>query len=362
WGDHVRSVRLSDFGFDRPALHVERAEFDDILFKNAQEKGVDTFENTLAQEIETVAPGVSKVHYTSRQGDSTDKGTFNCKFVIDSTGQATLMGKQKDMKVFDDGFRFHAFWAYYKEMDYMSSLDRYCRFSERRTHFPQTLVTDEGEWGWIWQIVMKDSVSVGLILERENMNKFKEKGKDLKSRFLRTIRENDILSNFITTEDIVDDKIYSVRDYSYKTKEHAVGNTVLVGDAAAFVDPINSAGVIMAFYSGYFASWVLDKSLQSPDKAKSYFDFYQKIVSSKFNLFRAIAVPEKYISQETLAACQQAFRLLSENELQLLMTQISLTQRAENVPEFVSKLGVDKEYRFDEMSRDSFLSNFGVNA
>ncbi|MDX1685536.1 MAG: tryptophan 7-halogenase, partial [Saprospiraceae bacterium] len=47
WGDHVRSVRLSDFGFDRPALHVERAEFDDILFKNAQEKGVDTFENTL---------------------------------------------------------------------------------------------------------------------------------------------------------------------------------------------------------------------------------------------------------------------------------------------------------------------------
>lgn len=356
WDGKLRSMQLSNFGFKRPGLHVERDIFDDILFRNAREKGVDTFENTQALEIRTLGPGKSLVTYSFKAEDgTTQKGSVSASYVIDSTGQATLMGKKEDMKVYDDGFRFHAFWGYFKSMKYMSSLDKLCAFDERREHHPQTLVTNVGEWGWIWQIVLQDSVSVGLIVERDHMDDFKSRGDDLSSRFINSIKEIPIISNLMDSAELIDDKIYSVRDYSYKTEEHAIDNTLLVGDAAAFVDPINSAGVIMAFYSGYFASWVIDKSLQHPEKASNYFKLYNEIVSSKFNLFRAIAVPEKEIPEETLNACRTAFKQLSENELQLLMTQLSLTQRAENIPAFLRSLGVDKDDRFKEMTMDTFM-------
>lgn len=356
WGDHVRSVELKDFGFDRPALHVERDEFDHILFKNAKKNGVDTFENTRALKVETIQSGISKVHYSTQLNEKSEQGTLTARYVVDSSGQVTLLSKQNSQKVFDEGFRFHAVWSYFDEMNYMSSMEKYCQFHERRTHSPKTLISKEGNWGWIWQIVMKDNVSVGLILEREHLDAFKKKGEDLKTRFVNTIRDNPIILRMMTSDQLVDDKVYSVRDYSYKSEKLTVDNTILIGDAAAFVDPINSAGIIMAFYTGYFSSWVLDRSLKKPLQAEKYFNMYEQVVKSTFDLFRTIAVPEKIVSQSTLQACKQAFSLLSNNELQLLMAQIFMTQRAENIPAFLEALGIKHVNHLEKMPKDEFIS------
>src|SRR6266567_141616 len=53
WRGVIRQVALADFGFRRPSLHVERDEFDEILLRVAERRGVQAFEEV----------GVQKVHF-----------------------------------------------------------------------------------------------------------------------------------------------------------------------------------------------------------------------------------------------------------------------------------------------------------
>src|ERR1700692_4031076 len=44
WGDQITQISFSDFAYDRPGLHVERAEMDDVLLRHAQSGGFRVYE------------------------------------------------------------------------------------------------------------------------------------------------------------------------------------------------------------------------------------------------------------------------------------------------------------------------------
>lgn len=349
WEDHIRGMSFSNFGYTRPGMHVERHQFDKILFDHASSIGVDTFEGIQVLRVEYIDKARSKVYFKKTKEDtshSTDH--LESTFVIDATGQGSLMSKQAGIKEYHEDFRFHSFWAYFQEMNYFSSVDDIQPFKERRNIKPKTLQKKLGGWGWMWHIVLKNSVSIGIVLERKNLQKFKEKGETLKERFIKTCLEDEVISKLLTTEEIINNQVHSIKDYSYYSKKFFHENTFMVGDAAAFVDPINSAGILMALYSAYFSSWIIDRAFQKPGRADDLKEFYHQSLESRFNLFRAAALPKKYLSQEILDSCRTTFKSMSDSELQLIMTQLSLTQRSYNLLEYVDNLGVQFSRNFTE--------------
>ena len=343
WNGDMRGMSFDNFGYERPGLHVERDEFDKLLFDHASSKGVQTFEFTKVTDI-IHNDSSSILSYTrTLPGEKEVLGEIKAKYVIDATGQGTLTSKKKKFKQFDDGFRFHSFYSYYPSMNYFSSVDEVCSFNDRYSKRPKTFQKNIGGWGWVWHIVLKDSVSVGLVVPRENLEQFKAKGDNLMSRFKNTIEDDPILSKLITTTELIDNKMYSIKDYSYTSTQFTDGNTFMIGDAAAFVDPINSAGVSMAFYSGFLSSWFVDKCLKRPQSKSKNIEFYNSTLKNRFNLFRAAAIPQKELSEDMLHSCNSAFKTMSEDERQLIMTQLTLTQRSSNIPDHVKNLGTTFE-------------------
>jgi flavin-dependent dehydrogenase len=72
--------------------------------------------------------------------------------------------------------------------------------------------------------------------------------------------------------------IHATSDFSYRNRRFIGHRLLRVGDAAAFMDPIFSAGVYMAMYSGKLAANAVLESLKANDDGARRFRAYEKKV------------------------------------------------------------------------------------
>src|SRR5438552_10348097 len=116
WRGVIRQVSLADFGFRRPSLHVERDEFDEILLRVAQRRGVQVFEEVGARQVhlDTTAKGVD---YADRRCG--EEGRINCRYIVDASGQGAVIAKQLGLRESDKDLRFMSIWGYYDDSAYI---------------------------------------------------------------------------------------------------------------------------------------------------------------------------------------------------------------------------------------------------
>jgi flavin-dependent dehydrogenase len=79
-------------------------------------------------------------------------------------------------------------------------------------------------------------------------------------------------------------------DYSYLATRMAGDRWVAVGDAAAFLDPIFSTGVMLAMQGGLEAASAIDAGLRGGDVSARAFARYERVVRARYRHFRRFAV------------------------------------------------------------------------
>jgi flavin-dependent dehydrogenase len=79
-------------------------------------------------------------------------------------------------------------------------------------------------------------------------------------------------------------------DYSYLATRMAGDRWVAVGDAAAFLDPIFSTGVLLAMQGGLEAAEAVDVGLRAGDLSARAFTRYERVVRKRYHHFRRFAV------------------------------------------------------------------------
>lgn len=336
WEGILRTVSFKNFGFTRPALHVERSTFDDILLRRSEELGTKVFEQFTVKGCDFTEENAT-VRY--RNNISGENGEIVAKYVIDASGQNTVVPKQYDLVKFDENFKFQAFWAYFDRSEYMNDKAEITAFENRHTDSPMTLVSDTGEWGWTWQIVLKDSVSIGTLLPRQKLKEFKEGGKGLEEQFLTYIRQTPMVSSLLKNSNLVS-KVRTVRDYAYKPKHLTYKNCFFVGDAAAFFDPINSEGITIAMYGASVAAWAVENALKKPHRQDFYIKAFEKNLQTRLDLFQLLAFPDDLIPEHLIQKVKDSIRNQSDNENYLTLAQLMITNRGKDFPKMLEALGL----------------------
>jgi len=79
-------------------------------------------------------------------------------------------------------------------------------------------------------------------------------------------------------------------DYSYLGTDLAGARWVAVGDAAAFLDPIFSTGVLLAMQGGLDAAEAIDAGLRNGNLSRRRFARYEHLVRLRYHHFRRFAV------------------------------------------------------------------------
>ena len=133
------------------AYQVRRSEFDELLFKNCRESGINALEEHCVNRVELNDDGAHKVHVTGPDGGNS---SWTCRYLIDASGRDTLLASQEKWKLRN---RKHASAALF-------------------THFEGVLPrpgkdVEDGNigiyWfvgGWIWIIPLPDgATSIGAV-------------------------------------------------------------------------------------------------------------------------------------------------------------------------------------------------------
>jgi flavin-dependent dehydrogenase len=116
--------------------------------------------------------------------------------------------------------------------------------------------------GWFWYIPLPDDiVSVGIVASPEYL--FRD-GQDYNAIYAREVADCHPLTAMLIDATRLD-PVRGIATLAYRNRRVAGHGWVMIGDAAAFLDPIYSSGLYLALASAEFAADAIVAALQAGD-------------------------------------------------------------------------------------------------
>ena len=236
------------FRFDRtlPAeyhssFQVKRAEFDELLLRNATATGVDVREETSVTSVDL--SDESKAIVQTSRGERHEG-----RFVLDASGHGSLIGNRIGEKADVQSLKKVAIFAHYRNVPR----------PEGRNAGNTVIVVLQDAWFWMIP-VNRDLMSIGLVVDRDHVRSC---GLEPEQLLDRTIAQTPFLAERMRDAERLT-QVFARRDFSYMMKKIAGANYALIGDAAGFLDPIFSTGVFIAMKSADIAATAVESRLRT---------------------------------------------------------------------------------------------------
>lgn len=254
------------------AYQVKRDEFDTILIRNAEKKGVEVHECCKAKAVEFLPDNSGAV--VKAQNDDGSQLEWKARFVVDASGRDTFLANRFQIK--------------HRNPKHNSSAI-YGHFAGAKRHDGQA----EGnitifwfEHGWFWFIpMMNDVTSIGMVTWPYYMKTIGERS--LEKFLMDGIAMCPALGERLKEAKLIN-KVEATGNFSYVSERNHGQNYLLLGDAYAFIDPVFSSGVLLAMNSGVLGAEAIDTCLRRPEQAAAAlkrFDALMKHGPKEFSWF-----------------------------------------------------------------------------
>ncbi|MEM7261581.1 MAG: NAD(P)/FAD-dependent oxidoreductase [Planctomycetota bacterium] len=270
-GELEHSFHFEDY-FDEGRHHaweVERAEFDDLLLKNAAEHGAEVCEEHHIRGVDLSEEG-STLNVVGPDGFERPHRT---RWVIDASGQASFLAKRLGIRRTIPDLKKVALYAHYKG----------ARRREGKEEGHITLAF--GDRCWFWAIPLRnDIVSIGCVTDRDQWE-----GGTPEEFLEEKLASSPYLSSIVENAERVR-KVSTASAFSFQAESYVGPGWMLAGDSAAFLDPIFSTGVQIAMESGALAADMLAKRLRSgfPLRADLFNSYERRVRRWTHTCFRMI--------------------------------------------------------------------------
>jgi FADH2-dependent halogenase len=254
-------------------FQVPRATFDELLLRHSEKSGVDVRECHRALDVTFDSSGIT-LRFADPEGV---EHTVRAGVVVDASGRAGLLAKKFGRHAFDPLLRNIAVHAQYENVP---------RLSGRRGG--DIRMFTRPDMGWLWFIPLSDTVtSVGAVIPQAVHRR--ESRASPEESLAHYLDGTPSAARHLTAARRVTPARFDA-DYSYLGTTLAGDRWVAVGDAAAFLDPIFSTGVLLAMQGGLDAAAAIDAGLRAGDLSRRRFSAYERLVRARYHHFRRFAV------------------------------------------------------------------------
>jgi flavin-dependent dehydrogenase len=251
------------------AWQIDRARYDTILLEHARASGVEVVDGRVAGVLRSghVVTGVSLAN-----GREIDAG-----HVVDCSGQSRVVSRALGLSTEGHPLGDFAIYRYYEGFRWDGELLQSPQAS--KIFFSATRA------GWMWFIPLSErTVSVGLVTRREFMAD-RDPSRLFDEEMASIVEIASMLEPACMAMAPGEDgppETRTIVDWSYSHDMPAGPGFYLAGDAAAFVDPILSSGVLLAHHSGLAAANAINTEwmaggLSAAELADGYAAFYRDL-------------------------------------------------------------------------------------
>jgi flavin-dependent dehydrogenase len=253
------------------AFQVKRAEFDQMLLEHAASLGAVVREQTRVDEVTFATEGVT----VDAVGPDSARYQVRAPVFVDATGRDALIAGRRQLKVPDGlittNVALHCMWQ---------GVDRDNGADEGN------IVLGLFDGGWWWLIPFKDGdTSVGMVFEKDYTKI--NRGASAEQMYLAAIEHLPHLKRFLRDAKRILD-VGAQGNWSYRSRLFYGDRLLMVGDAAAFVDPLFSTGVLFAINGAKFAAEHLDAALTDGDFSAERFAVYQEQCIAGMDIFKSL--------------------------------------------------------------------------
>lgn len=283
------------------SYQVSRPRFDQILLDNARVSGVDVREGFQVFGAIT-DEDTGAVHGVRYRADDGADISLEADFVIDASGQSTLLARAMNLRQWDSFFQNLAVYAYYRGGKRLPNPDE------------TNIFIESYQQGWTWTIPLRDGMaSVGAVVDSESVqSSLTELGpaEFLKRQIFQTERTREMISG----AELVNGP-HVIRDWSYTTSRMVGDGWILVGDAACFVDPLFSSGVHLALMSAVMAAAYVHAAHDDPSMRTAAGQVYEQMYRKEYAHFRELASLFYASNRTSESYFWQARRILGDTDL-----------------------------------------------
>ncbi len=274
WHEHKQAFEFAD-AMDKSmpmAYQVRRAEFDEILIRNASRKNARVVEGCQVQDVNFLTDNTGALVQARHDDGSIE--TLQARFVLDASGRDTFLGNRFKAKQRNKQHNSAAIYAHFSG-------------AERNPGKAAGNITIYWfEHGWFWFIPLADgATSVGAVTWPYYL-KTRHK-KSLELFFQETIALCAPLKQRLQHAQVIS-PVEATGNFSYVCDRTHGSNYLLLGDAYTFIDPVFSSGVMLAMHSAFVGADTVDTCLRHPGQAAAAlkkFDHTMRIGPKAFSWF-----------------------------------------------------------------------------
>lgn len=284
WGENPEpwSVRFDEISPFPYAYEVKRAEFDNVLLAHTRRLGTTVIEEANVREALFEGDRCTGVRYSFLHSDEVID--IHAPFVIDASGQAKIMARRFDAVGWHSDLKNLAAWTYFQGGS---------RYDGQEAG---NIVLENRPPGWLWLIPFSDhTCSVGFVAP---ITEFSASGLKPAAVLYQRIKEAQEVKRLLTGAVEVS-QVRTAKDWSYTCERMSGPGFVQVGDAAAFIDPLFSTGVMLAMRSASAAARAVNDILDKPDSEtsirQSYEDAYRVFLDAVISFVRFFYDPSKKV-------------------------------------------------------------------
>ena len=282
------------------AFEVRRSEFDQILFKNCRQIGVDVFEGL---EVRRVVALDDSRHLVEAIDNNGEQHQWETRFLVDASGRDTFLTRKNGWKKRNPKHVSAAVYTHFRGV------------TRREGEDQGNISIYWFESGWVWMIPLQDDImSIGVVSLPEHL---RTRNGSLDEFILTTLGNlEEVSERMVSAEAIM--PAQATGNYSYLSDRMVGPGFAIIGDAFAFIDPVFSSGVYLAMHAAEQVVPVAQASLNG-----SRFQYRKSCRRFKREINRGIANFSWFIYRFTTPVMKNLMRD-PRNTLQVEQAVISM--------------------------------------
>src|SRR6266446_4630547 len=226
-----------------PSYQLDRATFDEEVLRRAGLAGAKILRLASVTNVELSSGGEQTL--TLKHGETTQ--TVRARWIVDASGVAALLARKNGWWRQNTEHPTAAAWSRWKgvkDWDSHELAEKYPEWASA-VHSIRGTATNHviGDGWWSWWIPLKGGdVSVGVVLDQRLVNWPQDGGK-IGERLKAFLIKHPVAREILFDAEFDENDVHWRKNLAYYSTIFAGDGFVLVGDAAAFMDPFYSPGM-----------------------------------------------------------------------------------------------------------------------
>ena len=226
-----------------PSYQLDRATFDEEVLRRACMAGAELLRPASVSRVELVAGGEQTLEIKHADGTR----TVQARWIVDASGLAAVLARKQGWWKSNTEHPTAAAWSRWKgvkDWDGRALAEKFPEWS-RAVHGNRNTATNHiiGDGWWSWWIPLKGGdTSVGIVID-QRLVPWPQEGGTLGERLKAFLMKHPVARELLADAEYCEEDMHWRKNLAYYSTTFAGDGFVLVGDAAAFMDPFYSPGM-----------------------------------------------------------------------------------------------------------------------